>query len=109
MYDGDDLPELKYLSYCVMCPYVRFAKYYKMENGTDYRTLVKAYAIRFDVLVNGNVSLSSVFIKNHSLTLDISTYLDSQFSDFLHLISSYLVLNINVQSHCAFSHSRSFL
>lgn len=35
----------------------RFAKYYKMENGTDYRTLVKAYAIRFDVLVNGNVSL----------------------------------------------------
>ena len=36
----------------------RFAKYYKMENGTDYRTLVKAYAIRFDVLVNGNVSVS---------------------------------------------------
>uniref|UniRef100_A0A669F2L4 P2X purinoceptor n=1 Tax=Oreochromis niloticus TaxID=8128 RepID=A0A669F2L4_ORENI len=32
----------------------RFAKYFKMENGTDYRTLVKAYAIRFDVLVNGN-------------------------------------------------------
>ncbi|XP_005754865.1 P2X purinoceptor 3-like, partial [Pundamilia nyererei] len=31
-----------------------FAKYFKMENGTDYRTLVKAYAIRFDVLVNGN-------------------------------------------------------
>lgn len=28
-----------------------------MENGTDYRTLVKAYAIRFDVLVNGNVSI----------------------------------------------------
>ncbi|KAK7929775.1 hypothetical protein WMY93_006170 [Mugilogobius chulae] len=32
----------------------RFAKYYKTDNGTDYRTLVKAYAIRFDVLVNGN-------------------------------------------------------
>uniref|UniRef100_A0A8C5B422 P2X purinoceptor n=1 Tax=Gadus morhua TaxID=8049 RepID=A0A8C5B422_GADMO len=32
----------------------RFAKYYKMDNGTDYRTLVKAFAIRFDVLVNGN-------------------------------------------------------
>ncbi|KAK7933505.1 hypothetical protein WMY93_004401 [Mugilogobius chulae] len=31
----------------------RFAKYYKMDNGTDYRTLVKAYAIRFDVLVFG--------------------------------------------------------
>lgn len=34
----------------------RFAKYYKTENGTDYRKLIKAYAIRFDVLVNGNVS-----------------------------------------------------
>ncbi|KAM4611722.1 P2X purinoceptor 3b [Polymixia lowei] len=32
----------------------RFAKYYKMDNGTDYRMLVKATAIRFDVLVNGN-------------------------------------------------------
>ncbi|XP_063075715.1 P2X purinoceptor 3b [Engraulis encrasicolus] len=32
----------------------RFAKYYKMENGTEYRTLLKAYAIRFDVLVYGN-------------------------------------------------------
>ncbi|KAG7458491.1 hypothetical protein MATL_G00220820 [Megalops atlanticus] len=32
----------------------RYAKYYKMENGTEYRTLLKAYAIRFDVLVNGN-------------------------------------------------------
>ncbi|XP_037546359.1 LOW QUALITY PROTEIN: P2X purinoceptor 3-like [Nematolebias whitei] len=32
----------------------RFAKYFKMENGTDYRTLVKAFAIRFDVIVNGN-------------------------------------------------------
>ncbi len=27
-----------------------------MENGTEYRTLLKAYAIRFDVLVNGDVS-----------------------------------------------------
>ncbi|KPP56446.1 hypothetical protein Z043_125931, partial [Scleropages formosus] len=32
----------------------RYAKYYMMENGTEYRTLLKAYAIRFDVLVNGN-------------------------------------------------------
>uniref|UniRef100_A0A4W5MHB0 P2X purinoceptor n=1 Tax=Hucho hucho TaxID=62062 RepID=A0A4W5MHB0_9TELE len=35
----------------------RFAKYYKMENGsenrTDFRTLHKAYAIRFDILVTG--------------------------------------------------------
>ncbi|XP_062377388.1 P2X purinoceptor 3b [Sardina pilchardus] len=32
----------------------RFAKYYKSENGTEHRTLYKAYAIRFDVIVNGN-------------------------------------------------------
>uniref|UniRef100_A0A674BEA5 P2X purinoceptor n=1 Tax=Salmo trutta TaxID=8032 RepID=A0A674BEA5_SALTR len=35
----------------------RFAKYYKTENGmenrTDFRTLHKAYAIRFDILVTG--------------------------------------------------------
>uniref|UniRef100_A0A665TQ17 P2X purinoceptor n=1 Tax=Echeneis naucrates TaxID=173247 RepID=A0A665TQ17_ECHNA len=40
----------------------RFAKYYKMENGTDYRTLAKAYAIRFDVLVNGNVSTLNIYL-----------------------------------------------
>lgn len=32
----------------------RYAKYFKMENGTEHRTLLKAYAIRFDVLVNGD-------------------------------------------------------
>ncbi|TRY89953.1 hypothetical protein DNTS_001674 [Danionella cerebrum] len=32
----------------------RYAKYFKMENGTEYRTLIKASAIRFDVLVNGD-------------------------------------------------------
>ncbi|KAM4555682.1 P2X purinoceptor 3a [Odontesthes bonariensis] len=32
----------------------RFAKYFKTENGTEFRTLHKAYAIRFDVLVTGN-------------------------------------------------------
>ncbi|KAK9518117.1 hypothetical protein VZT92_023437 [Zoarces viviparus] len=32
----------------------RFAKYYKTENGTEFRTLHKAYAIRFDVMVTGN-------------------------------------------------------
>ncbi|GAB1286517.1 P2X purinoceptor 3 [Apodemus speciosus] len=31
-----------------------FAKYYKMENGSEYRTLLKAFGIRFDVLVYGN-------------------------------------------------------
>ncbi|XP_077465842.1 P2X purinoceptor 3a [Stigmatopora argus] len=31
----------------------RFAKYYKTQNGTEYRTLHKAFAIRFDVMVTG--------------------------------------------------------
>ncbi|KAK5864767.1 hypothetical protein PBY51_015980 [Eleginops maclovinus] len=31
----------------------RYAKYYKTENGTEFRTLHKAYAIRFDVIVTG--------------------------------------------------------
>ncbi|XP_077434165.1 P2X purinoceptor 3a [Vanacampus margaritifer] len=31
----------------------RFAKYFKTENGTEYRTLHKAFAIRFDVMVTG--------------------------------------------------------
>ncbi|XP_038554899.1 P2X purinoceptor 3a [Micropterus salmoides] len=32
----------------------RFAKYFKTENGTDFRTLHKAFAIRFDVMVTGS-------------------------------------------------------
>ncbi|NWV40647.1 P2RX5 protein, partial [Grantiella picta] len=31
----------------------RFAKYYRDAAGVDYRTLIKAYGIRFDVMVNG--------------------------------------------------------
>uniref|UniRef100_A0A8C6KJU8 Purinergic receptor P2X, ligand-gated ion channel, 3a n=1 Tax=Nothobranchius furzeri TaxID=105023 RepID=A0A8C6KJU8_NOTFU len=31
----------------------RFAKYYKTEKGTEFRTLHKAYAVRFDVMVTG--------------------------------------------------------
>ncbi|XP_065424161.1 P2X purinoceptor 4 isoform X2 [Chrysemys picta bellii] len=31
----------------------RFAKYYKDTNGTDSRTLIKAYGIRFDIMVFG--------------------------------------------------------
>ncbi|XP_077692654.1 P2X purinoceptor 5 isoform X1 [Eretmochelys imbricata] len=31
----------------------RFAKYYKDAEGGEYRTLIKAYGIRFDVMVNG--------------------------------------------------------
>ena len=34
----------------------RFAKYYKMDNGSEYRTLLKAFGIRFAVLVYGDVS-----------------------------------------------------
>lgn len=33
----------------------RFAKYYRDEGGVEFRTLIKAYGIRFDVLVNGRV------------------------------------------------------
>ncbi|TNM99250.1 hypothetical protein fugu_013814 [Takifugu bimaculatus] len=32
----------------------RFAKHFKTENGTEYRRLHKAFAIRFDVMVTGN-------------------------------------------------------
>ncbi|XP_044850006.1 P2X purinoceptor 5 isoform X1 [Mauremys mutica] len=31
----------------------RFAKYYRDAEGVEYRTLIKAYGIRFDVMVNG--------------------------------------------------------
>ncbi|XP_067238969.1 P2X purinoceptor 3a [Chanodichthys erythropterus] len=32
----------------------RFAKYYQSEDGTEYRTLHKAFAIRFEIIVSGN-------------------------------------------------------
>ncbi|XP_028663019.2 P2X purinoceptor 5 isoform X1 [Erpetoichthys calabaricus] len=31
----------------------RYAKYYKNSKGEDYRTLIKVYGIRFDIMVNG--------------------------------------------------------
>ncbi|XP_043910269.1 P2X purinoceptor 5 isoform X2 [Protopterus annectens] len=31
----------------------RFAKYYKDARGVEFRTLIKAYGIRFDIMVNG--------------------------------------------------------
>lgn len=37
----------------------RYAKYYRRENGTEYRTLMKVFGIRFDVLVYGNVCTAS--------------------------------------------------
>lgn len=33
----------------------RFAKYYKTADGEETRTLIKAYGIRFDVIVFGTV------------------------------------------------------
>ncbi|KAJ8262504.1 hypothetical protein GJAV_G00167190 [Gymnothorax javanicus] len=38
----------------------RYAKYYKSENGTEYRTLIKAFAIRFDIIVSGTAQKFSV-------------------------------------------------
>ncbi|KAJ8382393.1 hypothetical protein SKAU_G00031710 [Synaphobranchus kaupii] len=38
----------------------RFAKYYKSENGTEYRTLIKAFGIRFDIIVSGMARKFSV-------------------------------------------------
>uniref|UniRef100_A0A7N6ACL2 P2X purinoceptor n=1 Tax=Anabas testudineus TaxID=64144 RepID=A0A7N6ACL2_ANATE len=35
----------------------RFAKYFKTENGTEFRTLHKVHAIRFDVMVTGKGSV----------------------------------------------------
>lgn len=38
----------------------RFAKYYRDEDGVEFRTLIKAYGIRFDVLVNGRAGKFSI-------------------------------------------------
>lgn len=35
----------------------RHARYYRGHNGTELRTLTKAFGIRFDVLVYGNVCM----------------------------------------------------
>lgn len=37
---------------------IRFARHYKLPDGTEQRTLFKAYGIRFDVLVFGMVNVS---------------------------------------------------
>ena len=34
----------------------RFAKYYSDPNGAEHRTLIKAYGIRFDIIVFGKVA-----------------------------------------------------
>lgn len=40
--------------------YSRFAKYFRDAEGVDYRMLIKAYGIRFDVMVNGKVRAQSL-------------------------------------------------
>lgn len=41
----------------VTCPpFPRFAKYYTDPAGTEHRTLIKAYGIRFDIIVFGKVA-----------------------------------------------------
>lgn len=37
----------------------RHARYYRGHNGTELRTLTKAFGIRFDVLVYGNVRMGA--------------------------------------------------
>ncbi|KAM7144628.1 P2X purinoceptor 7 isoform 3-T3 [Macrochelys suwanniensis] len=39
----------------------RFAKYYKRPNGKEERTLIKAYGIRFDILVFGTAGRFNIF------------------------------------------------
>lgn len=38
----------------------RFAKYYRDAAGVEFRTLFKAYGIRFDVMVNGKAGKFSI-------------------------------------------------
>lgn len=40
----------------------RFAKYYQTPGGKERRTLIKAYGIRFDVIVFGTVRLQKRII-----------------------------------------------
>lgn len=47
----------------------RFAKYYQTPDGKETRTLIKAYGIRFDVIVFGTVSLHKSYLKRFILHL----------------------------------------
>lgn len=49
----------------------RFAKYYR-ENGRDLRTLYKVFGIRFDILVNGKVTLVDLRLLFLSMLLEFS-------------------------------------
>ncbi|XP_068767042.1 P2X purinoceptor 7 isoform X2 [Struthio camelus] len=52
----------------------RFAKYYKLHNGEEQRTLLKVYGIRFDVLVFGTAGKFDV--------IELVTYIGSMISYF---------------------------
>lgn len=39
---------------------LRFARYYRDASGVEFRTLMKAYGIRFDVMVNGKAGKFSI-------------------------------------------------
>ena len=41
---------------CHLSPSPRFARHF-VENGTNYRHLFKVFGIRFDILVDGKVSV----------------------------------------------------
>lgn len=47
----------------------RFAKYYQTPEGKETRTLIKAYGIRFDVIVFGTVSLHKSYLKRFILNI----------------------------------------
>lgn len=56
----------------------RFAKYYRDAEGIEYRTLFKAYGIRFDVMVNGKVRFQArIFASLEKKQGDISQWKSS--------------------------------
>uniref|UniRef100_A0A665TMT8 P2X purinoceptor n=1 Tax=Echeneis naucrates TaxID=173247 RepID=A0A665TMT8_ECHNA len=59
----------------------RFAKYYKTENGTEFRTLHKAFAIRFDVMVTGHVSCTYLCFVVQVSFISFTIILSFQVSD----------------------------
>ncbi|XP_066465700.1 P2X purinoceptor 7 [Tiliqua scincoides] len=63
----------------------RFAKYYKQANGKEERTLIKAYGIRFDILVFGTAGQFDFF--------ELVVYIGSALSYFglAHLLVDFLI------------------
>ncbi|XP_051715797.1 P2X purinoceptor 3a [Ctenopharyngodon idella] len=62
----------------------RFAKYYQSEDGTEYRTLHKAFAIRFEIIVSGNAGkFSTVPFMINLVTAFTSVGLATVFCDII--------------------------